>query len=271
MIPAAARPWICAPLQALAALIIIALAGASASSALAGADEQPHQPLVLFLIGEPEYQTATTLPEFARQELVARGLRCAYASEDARDPDDFTGLDALPAADLLVISVRRHAPSAAHLALVRAHLAAGKPVVGIRTASHAFAAKPRDEAHAAWPTFDQDILGGSYGGHYDDLPARLSAASGAAGHPILVGVDLGALATRKLYRNPTLAPSATALLDGTSQGESALQHVAWVNQAGASRVFYTSLGAPGDFAQPAFRRLLANAVFWALGRTPPAN
>jgi putative heme-binding domain-containing protein len=252
------------PRHAVLAALIISIA--CAGRAMLGAAEQP---MVLFLIGEPEYQTATTLPEFAASELVARGLRCAYATEDPKDPDDFVGLEALPGADLLVISVRRHAPSAAHLALVRAHLAAGKPVVGIRTASHAFAAKPRDEAHAAWPAFDQEVLGGSYGGHYDDLPARLTSAGAAAGHPILLGVDAAALSTRKLYRNPTLAPGATALLDGISQGESTLQHVAWVNQAGASRVFYTSLGTPGDFALPAFRRLLANAVFWALGRTPP--
>ncbi len=271
MTPAPITPRMPGPAVALAlsVAVAIAIAIAGGGGAALGADGEQHHPLVLFLIGEPEYQTATTLPEFAASELVPRGLRCAFATEDAVDHDDFTGLDALPGADLLVISVRRHAPSAAHLALVRAHLAAGKPVVGIRTASHAFAATPKDAAHAAWPSFDHDILGGSYAGHYDDLPARLSAAAPAAGHPILLGVDVAALAHRKLYRNSTLAPGATALIDGVSQGESALQHVAWVNQAGASRVFYTSLGTPGDFVQPAFRRLLANAVFWALGRTPP--
>jgi len=31
-------------------------------------------------------------------------------------------------------------------------------------------------------------------------------------------------------------------------------------------VFYTSLGAQSDFANPAFRRLLANALFWTAGR-----
>ncbi len=35
---------------------------------------------------------------------------------------------------------------------------------------------------------------------------------------------------------------------------------------GTSRVFYTSLGHPGDFENASFRRLLRNAVFWALDR-----
>jgi type 1 glutamine amidotransferase len=224
---------------------------------------------VCFLIGEPEYGTATSLPAFASAELVPRGLTCTYATEDRQDAMDFVGMDAVAQADLLIISVRRHAPRAGHLALVRAHLAAGKPVIGIRTASHAFAATPADADHAAWPGFDQEILGGSYGGHDDDVPVLLSLAPGAREHPILQGVDLALLATRKLYRNPTLVPSATSLVLGTSQGSTAIQQVAWTNQVGGSRIFYTSMGLLSDVANPAFRRLLTNAVFWALRRVPP--
>jgi type 1 glutamine amidotransferase len=226
-------------------------------------------PQVLFLIGEPEYDTATTLPDFAAKDLVPRGVACLFATQDPQDAMDFIGMEALPHADLLVISVRRHAPSAAHLALVRAHIAAGKPVIGIRTASHAFAATPVDGAHAAWPEFDHEILGGSYGGHYDDVPARLTIAPNAASHPVLQGVDAATFTARKLYRNPTLVPTATALVLGTSEGDDHIQQVVWTNQVGGSRIVYTSLGLASDFANPTFRRLLTNAVFWALGRTPP--
>jgi putative membrane-bound dehydrogenase-like protein len=47
--------------------------------------------------------------------------------------------------------------------------------------------------------------------------------------------------------------------------------VAWVNTNGSSRVFYTSLGHPTDFDNLSFRRLLKNAVFWALDRPPPSS
>ncbi len=224
-------------------------------------------PTVLFMISEPEYQTNTTLPEFAASELTPRGLHCVSAIADAKTPDDFPGLAALTTADLLVVSVRRQAPPKEQLALVRAHLAAGKPLIGIRTASHAFGAKPKDEQHEGWMTFDQDVLGGSYKNHFGNVPAVLSLAPGAAVHVILAGVDPSQLSTERLYKNLTLASTATPLLMGRSQGDSTDQHVAWVNQVGKSRVFYTSLGAPADFQKADFRRLLTNAVFWALDRT----
>lgn len=226
-------------------------------------------PTALFMISEPEYQTETTLPEFAAKELTPRGLRCVFAIANSKTPDDFPGLDALPTADLLMVSVRRQAPPKEQLALVRAHLAAGKPVIGIRTASHAFGVKPKDEQHEGWMTFDQDVLGGSYKSHYGNVPAIISLAPDTAQHPILAGVDPTQLATERLYKNATLTSSATALLMGRSQGEATDQHVAWINQVGKSRVFYTSLGAAADFGKADFRRLLSNAVFWALDRTPP--
>jgi type 1 glutamine amidotransferase len=34
-------------------------------------------------------------------------------------------------------------------------------------------------------------------------------------------------------------------------------------------VFYTSLGHPDDFAEPAFRRLLLNGILWALRQPVP--
>ena len=49
------------------------------------------------------------------------------------------------------------------------------------------------------------------------------------------------------------------------------QPVTWVRTFHGGRVFYTSLGAPGDFEEPSFRRLLTNAIFWAAGREAVAR
>ena len=54
-------------------------------------------------------------------------------------------------------------------------------------------------------------------------------------------------------------------------GSLPVEPVAWVNRKGTSRIFYTSLGHPGDFDRPEFRRLLKNAVFWALDRQPASQ
>jgi len=45
--------------------------------------------------------------------------------------------------------------------------------------------------------------------------------------------------------------------------------VAWTNSYKRSRIFYTSLGHPDDFRNAQFRRLLINAVFWAMDKPVP--
>jgi hypothetical protein len=138
-----------------------------ASRTLWAADSKPH---ILFMIGESEYDTKTTLPAFAKKELEPKGFQCSFAIAPSDTSNEFPGLEALRDADLLFISVRRRTPTIQEMALIRKHVAAGKPVVGIRTASHAFALRGKDvkvpEGHADWPTFDQDVLGGNYHDHY---------------------------------------------------------------------------------------------------------
>src|SRR5262245_28087480 len=65
-----------------------------------------------------------------------------------------------------------------------------------------------------------------------------------------------------------LAKTATPLLTATWPG--ANETDAWTNTYKGGRIFYTTLGHPGDFDTPQFRKLLVNAVFWALDK-PLAN
>src|SRR3954465_360757 len=105
------------------------------------AAESKKIPHIVFMVGEPEYGTRTNLPKFAREELEPRGVRCTFAITSTEASDNFPGLESLKDADLLFISVRRHAPPPEQMKLIRDYIAAGKPVVGIRTASHAFGKK----------------------------------------------------------------------------------------------------------------------------------
>ena len=132
------------------------------------------RPRAVFLIGEDEYKTETTLPAFARKELEPLGVRCTFVIADPKTPHDFQGLEALNDADLLVLSVRRRAPTAEQMAIIRKYIESGKPLVGIRTACHAFDARGKAPAgHAEWKTFDPDVLGGHYTGHHaNDAQAR---------------------------------------------------------------------------------------------------
>jgi len=231
---------------------------------------------VVIAIAEDEYETKQTLPVFAHEVLEDElGLDVTIVHGEADDGPGrhrVPGLRAaLEGADLLFVSMRRRALPATDLAVVRAHLAAGKALVGIRTASHAFDARgDGPEGHAEWRDFDPLVLGGNYQGHHGSGPltkvtAVATAAGGdsAAARNILAGVELPFSSVASLYKTRPLAASTTALLEGTIPGEPS-EPIAWTNRCGSAPVFYTSLGHVEDFANPAFRKLLANAVVWTL-------
>ena len=239
-------------------------------------DTPPH---VVFMIGESEYNTASTLPVFGKKHLEYRGIRCTFVHANENDPNDFADIGALKEADLLFLSVRRRTPPKAQLDLVRAHLAKGRPLVGIRTASHAFDREPPGKHHARWAKFDDEILGVDYRNHYGNKPPKdpatvIQATAMGAKHPILTGVTHDAFEAKShLYKNKPVAPTVSVLMAGTLPGRDEINEpVAWTNEVNDSRVFYTSLGGTGDFELPAFQRLLLNGVLWALEKPiPPAD
>ncbi len=226
-------------------------------------DTRPH---VVFLLHEKEYKTRETVPAFAEAELAAaRQWKCTYLV--GHELNDLPGLAVLADADLLFVSVRRQLLPPEQLAQIRAYCESGRPVVAIRTASHAFAERNGNvpEGGAAWPEFDAEILGGHYTGHHgNDLQTRVHVAAGVT-HPILEGVDPAERdAAGSLYKVSPLADTTTVLMTGYVAGEPA-EPVAWTNTGKyGNRVFYTSLGHPGEFGNAAFRRLLLNGILWAL-------
>ena len=227
--------------------------------------DQPH---VVFVIGEREYGTRDTLPIFAKQHLEPRGLRCTFVHADAEDGNLFPGIEALRTADLLFLSVRRRSLPASQLKTVREYLEAGKPLVGIRTASHAFDTRGQHpDGHAEWQKFDPEVLGGNYHGHHGVSPkTKISAPAGAGSHPILTNVSCASfLGNGSLYQVSPLAKTASALLIGSITDQPP-EPVAWTHTYQDARVFYTSLGHPDDFSSEDFNCLLANSVMWALGK-----
>lgn len=238
-------------------------------------DRRPH---LVTLVGEDEYYTWDSLPAFVGTELETRGVRISVLHEDPRNPGDFPGLlEALRDADALLVSVRRRALPPAQMTAIRRHLEQGRALVGIRTTSHAFTLRAGsapltenvNEPREQWRDFDPVVLGGNYQGHHgNNEPTTLRLAPAAIDHPILRGIDTAGLLGRgSLYRVRPLKESTTTLLYGSIPNQPE-EPVAWTHRYGPgdARVFYTSLGHPEDFAEPRFRRLLVQAVFWALDR-----
>jgi nicotinamidase-related amidase/type 1 glutamine amidotransferase len=227
-------------------------------------DKRPH---IVFLLGEREYRTTTTVPAFAEAYLAPAGFRCTYihaaSHNDATRKHDFPGFDAVRSADLLFVSIRRRGLKPEQLDLIRAHLDAGKPLVGIRTASHAFHTRGKHpKGHAEWETFDPEVLGGNYAGHHGPKhQPTITLAPAAKDHPILRGVKPFP-SGGSLYKVRPLAKSATPLLIGTIP-DAPPEPVAWTHTHKKARIFATSLGHWDDFQNPHFLRLLTNAIHWA--------
>jgi type 1 glutamine amidotransferase len=148
---------------------------------------------------------------------------------------------------------------------LREYLDRGGPLIGLRTASHAFDSRgSAPKGHDEWPQFDPEVLGGNYHGHHPAGPvATITAASDEVGHSILKGVELPLVSNGSLYRPSPLVAGTQLLLVGEIPDQPS-EPVAWTNCYKNSRIFYTSLGHPDDFKNPQFRRLLVNAVFWAM-------
>jgi type 1 glutamine amidotransferase len=223
---------------------------------------------LVMLIAEQEYETATTLPAFATAQLAKEFRVVTVTGSIAPGANALDPIGEVADADVLLVSVRRRTPPEAQLAAIRRHVAAGKPVVGLRTASHAFAlgrGQKLAAGNADWPAWDAEVLGGNYANHHGAGPKTTVtlAANARADHPILRGVNLPFTSDSSLYKNTPLRPGAQALLTGTIPGQPA-EPIAWVfTRQDGGRTFYTSLGGPGDFNDPAFVRLLRNGIMWA--------
>ena len=231
--------------------------------------------IVIMTVEDPNnYEAPRTMREFAEKELRPLGHRVTIIDGDKSQMHHFAGLvEALKDADLLVPFSRRRFPPKEQMAAIRAHLTAGKPLLGIRTANHAFLPKPNevvDPSLAPWPEFTHEVLGGENTGYeIKGLPYDVSIALGAESSVLVKGVNVANIqGYQSMYKVLPLAADATPVLIGTAKAGATTppQPVAWTRTygAGKARIFYTSLGAPEDMRSADLQRLLLNAVAWTL-------
>ena len=232
-----------------------------------------HRTRLAMLIAEDEYQTEVSLPKFAAEQLGDHfSVTTILGSET--DKATVPGLEAIRDADALLVSVRRRPLHPGDLDIIREFVSKGKPVIGIRTASHAFSLRNANPPNglAAWPEFDAQVFGGNYTNHYgNELKSSTSIASGAANHPILRGLPFdGFAAGGSLYKTAPLTPGTHPLMFGKVNDEPE-QPLAWTFIRGdGGRSFYTSLGHRDDFAQPQFVALLSSGIHWACNKPIPS-
>ena len=205
------------------------------------------------LSGSFEYDSETSLAvfqDYIEKNHPVQATQIIYQSED-----DDQSLEPLQDTEVLLVFTRRLNSTGKELNRLKAYCDTGKPIVGVRTASHAY---------QNWLDFDKKVLGGDYQGHYGAGPTvNAEIQSNAKDHPILQGIS-NFESYGSLYKNPSIATDTTLLLTGKTEEHT--EPVAWMRSHHGGRVFYTSLGHQRDFEVEMFLRLLANAVLWAGGQ-----
>ncbi len=231
-------------------------------------DKRKH---VVFLVSDDHYHADKTIPEYAQWLREEQKLHCTVLNGVGEH--DIPGMVNLQSADAAVIFVRRLGLPTEQIQALKQYVAAGKPLLGLRTANHAFTMHMRPpknfkvpKGHAEWKDFDASILGGNYSNHGPNpLGTDVTIVSKAAKHPVLKNVipkkwhSVGSL-----YYVAPIADDAVLLMQGAIPHRK--EPLTWIRpkQKNRGKVFYTGLGHPDDFKQPAFRKLLANAIQWSM-------
>jgi type 1 glutamine amidotransferase len=208
---------------------------------------------VCLISGALEYKSDESLRKLQDYLEKHHAVKCTRAF--ARSETDLPGLENLDTCDVAVLFTRRLKLEGEQLERIKKYCLSGKPLVGIRTASHAI---------QTWLDLDREVFGGDYKNHYKEGPLTdVKIVEAAKAHPTLKGVTPYQSAG-SLYTNPAVAKDAEVLLTGTIPGNT--EPIAWTRMYKGGRIFYTSLGHPKDFEERSYLRLISNAIFWTAGR-----
>jgi hypothetical protein len=168
---------------------------------------------VVLVSGDEEYRSEESLPQLAKILSTEHGFDCVVLfainpKSGLVDPNylqNIPGLEALEKADLLILSTRRRNLPDEQMQAVDKYLVSGKPVIGLRTATHAFL-PPADSKWARYgDTYKGDraewhggfgrlVLGETWVNHHGKHKhesTRGIIAPGAADDAILRGIKDG--------------------------------------------------------------------------------
>ncbi len=165
---------------------------------------------IVFISGDEEYRSEEALPQLAKIAAVHHGFKCTVLFPVNRetgeiDPttvDNIPGTQALDTADLMVIATRFRDLPDDQMEPIDRYLKRGGPVVGMRTATHAFNVRK----HPRWKHYSNGFNGkpsewrggfgrlvlgemwiSHHGGHKNES-TRGVIAPDAADHPIARGL-----------------------------------------------------------------------------------
>lgn len=165
---------------------------------------------VVLISGDEEYRSEEALPQLGKILSRHHGFACTVLfAIDPKDgginpevTDNIPGLEALRQADLMIIATRFRNPPDAQMREIDAYVHSGRPIIGLRTATHAFNFRADSASafkHYGWNHkgewaggFGKQVLGEtwvSHHGHHAVQSTRGKAARGAERLPMLRGCE----------------------------------------------------------------------------------
>lgn len=255
---------------------------------------------IVLIAAESSYRSELSMPLMARI-LARQGFDCtvlfaidpASGAIDPRVKDNIPGLEQLASADLMIAFLRWRTLPDAQMKHIIDYTESGKPIIGIRNATHPFrygSSSTSPYAKYDWDSTDppggwgRAVLGETWVSHYGKNlveSTRCDVINFAASHPIFRGVRRSFWLPDDVYGiSDQLAGDSEPLLlgqpltgwsaDDEPVPEKAPVPIAWTKSyTGSSgrtaRIFTTTMGHPDAFRVEDFRRLLVNASYWCMG------
>lgn len=256
---------------------------------------------VVLVSGDEEYRSEEALPMLGKILAERHGFTCTvlFAIDPETgliEPDHQTnipGLEQLEEADLMVLFTRFRELPPDQMAHIVEYTRSGRPIVGIRTATHAFQYE-RDPDHRfarydwrseepGWEGgYGRQIFGETWVNHHGvhgEESTRGLVNGLHRDRPILNGVTR-VWGPTDVYGLREVVGEEEVLLYGQSLSgmqpdsapnlEKSLMPIAWTKRretvtGSSARVFATTMGASVDLQDEDLRRLLVNAVYWGVG------
>lgn len=256
---------------------------------------------IVLLAGDEEYRSEEAMPQLAKILANHHGFKCtvlfsinpADGTIDPNNSSNIPGMDKVATADLVITGWRFRELPDADMKFFVDHVEAGKPVIGMRTATHAFNYKNRNSPYAKWTWtsgewkggFGRQVLGEtwiSHHGHHGKESCRGVIVESDKSNPIVRGCE-DIWGPTDVYGVTTLPETATPLVMGQvlegmkptdkpveGKKNDPMMPIAWTNawvgpSGKASRVFCTTMGSSTDLESEGLRRLLVNASYWCTG------
>ena len=258
---------------------------------------------IVFVTGEEYYRSEEGMSMFAKILSQHHGYKCTvlFAIDpvtgfiNANKANNIPGLEALKSADLMVVFARFRELPDADMKHIVDYVNAGKPVLGIRNATHAFRYsanstspyKSWDFQSKAWlGGFGQQILGDTWIAHYGKFQKEATLATvitSQRNNPVLRGVADTIFCHTDVNSVERLTPKDLVLMQGqvlsglnptdppvTDKRKDVRMPFAWFKTYTApsgkeGRSFTTTAGASLDWQSEDLRRLMVNAIYSLTG------